>query len=360
MKALKTFKEVCKVGNQYALKALLHEELKEFYPEDTIVNEDGFLYVPSINLDVMLTAHMDTVNYLTVCETICKKKLDDGTTMFYSDDGYIGGDDRCGIWMILHILRHTDYRPAIVFCEDEEIGCVGSGKFADWLLENEEARNVKFIVELDRRNATDAVFYQCGNKDFIKFVTETTGYKEECGSYSDICQISPALDVASVNLSCGYYHEHTLQHYVIADEMYNTIEATKKLLAKADEVSRFDYQKKTYTSYYGSYGYGSSLGHYYGKWDDDYDDYDEYGGYYNYLKKQSTKVSEPPVVVRSYMVMLYKNGGYIVDYEDATSSAEALGKCMMAYPEYSYDEVEFLGTEEEYEEKYQIVSTLED
>ena len=39
----------------------------------------------------------------------------------------IGGDDRCGVWMILQILRTANCH--VLFCEDEEVGCVGAKKF---------------------------------------------------------------------------------------------------------------------------------------------------------------------------------------------------------------------------------------
>lgn len=256
---IETFKKICKVHNQYALKGTLKKMLEKYYPE--VISEDGFLYVRSQNVDVMLTAHMDTV-HKEKCKKIVEIKKGEQKVL-WSPQG-IGGDDRCGIFMIVELLRSTNFRPAIVFCEDEEIGCIGAGKFAKWLSENADTKELalKYIVELDRRNGNDAVFYDCGNEDFIDYITSTTGYVEARGSYSDICEISPELDIASVNLSCGYYKEHTLDHYVVVEEMEKTFLAVKTLLAGADKIEKFDYEDTfKYSNYgYGGYGYGYGYG----------------------------------------------------------------------------------------------------
>ena len=34
------------------------------------------------------------------------------------------------------------------------------------------------MIELDRANSKDAVFYECDNKDFTEYITSSTGYKE--------------------------------------------------------------------------------------------------------------------------------------------------------------------------------------
>ncbi|MBO6179870.1 MAG: hypothetical protein J6O04_11890 [Selenomonadaceae bacterium] len=45
--------------------------------------------------------------------------------------------------------------------------------------------------------------------DFKNYIT-LKGYRTAFGSFSDISVIAPALDVAAVNLSSGYYYAHTL------------------------------------------------------------------------------------------------------------------------------------------------------
>jgi len=326
MMNLKLFEQICKIHNQLDLKKYLRKELEKYY--STIVEEDGFLYVPSDNVDVMLTAHMDTVHEKK-CKKICRVKRD-GKDALWSPQG-IGGDDRCGVFMILEILHNTDLRPAIVFCEDEEIGGKGSIKFATWLSKNADTRElgIKYIIELDRRNGNDAVFYDCGNSDFIKYITDTTGYEEEIGSFSDIGNISPELDVASVNLSCGYYKEHTLDHYVIPEEMERTYQTTILLLAESVGVEKFDYQEVKW-SYNYNYGYGYNYGYnYLGGAKGYYDDYDD----------------------DTHYIVAIHNGVEIAK-EYYGSEEEAILDFLIDNDTVCYSEIIYIGTYYEYEALY--------
>ena len=88
-----------------------------------------------------------------------------------SDDGRylmspqgIGGDDRCGVYMILQIINEV--RCHVLFCEDEETGGNGARAFAGSGIQ----MDVNYIVEMDRRGNNDAVFYDCSNPEFTEFV----------------------------------------------------------------------------------------------------------------------------------------------------------------------------------------------
>ena len=170
--------------------------------------------------------------------------------------------------MILEIIKN--YKPSILFCEDEETGGQGSKKFTKTEFIN-DLSDLKYLIELDRANANDAVFYDCDNPEFTKFIEETTGFKKSFGSFSDISVLAPACKVAAVNLSCGYYHAHTLREEVNMEEMFNTISAVKKLLETESEQYEYIEKKYSYIDWgvYGRYGLV------------DYDDYGwgSYGGY---------------------------------------------------------------------------------
>ncbi len=265
MSEIAKFINLCKLS-QKKMKLHLAAVLSDYY--EIVVYEDGFIYAKGTD-PVLLTAHMDTVHTISVQKAKIKKKK--GKTIISSPQG-IGGDDRCGIYMILNILETTDYRPSILFCEDEEIGGIGSNKFCKTEYA-EDLKTLKFFAELDRANANDAVFYDCGNKDFQTFVCETTDFKENFGSFSDISHLSPATDVASVNLSCGYYKQHTLDEYVVFEEMENAIQATIKLIEAANDVEQFDYQEVRYAGSYSPFSemmYGMEIDFKYGdkdEWD---------------------------------------------------------------------------------------------
>ena len=245
---MKAFKRICR-KNQKELKTWLEKLLRLKYKE--VINGDGFLYAKGNGkCPILLTAHMDTVHKET-CREIVVTKTKEKTTKIWSPQG-IGGDDRCGIWMIFMILTKTKYRPSVLFCEDEEIGGVGSDKFVKTKY-IKDLKELKYLVELDRANDNDAVYYDCGNEEFMQYIKETIGYKEAYGSFSDISHLSPKCDKASVNLSCGYYKAHTLEEYVIYEEMFRTFKATKKLCALAKESESYDYEEDKY-DWFNTYG----------------------------------------------------------------------------------------------------------
>lgn len=246
---MKKFIKICK-KNQKQLKSYLVDVLVSAGYKPVV--EDGFIYAKEQNVPVLLTAHMDTVHKEKVRNIVIEGNR-------ISSPQGIGGDDRCGIYIIYKIITKTNLRPAILFCEDEEIGGVGSDKFTTSKI-SYELDNLKFLVELDRANATEAVYYSCGNEEFKSFVEKATGYKESWGTFSDICNLSPECGLASVNLSCGYYKAHTTDEYVVFDEMENTIDAVIDLLDAAldDEVKKFDYMEEKY-SYLDDYDYGWGL-----------------------------------------------------------------------------------------------------
>lgn len=260
----------CCTKTQENLKAFLKAELIErgYSPLD----QDGFLFAEG-ELPVMLTAHMDTVHHDN-CTIICTSP--DGK--YWMSPQGIGGDDRCGIYAIMKIIE--THRCSVLFTEDEETGCIGAKKYTDFVKKNPDAncvpKNLNYIVEIDRKNADDAVFYSCDNPEFEKFVTEDTGFKTAHGSCSDISYVAPALGVAAVNFSSGYYNPHQISEYINLAELNENIRRIKAIIDKPCE--KFEYIEKKYTynysssySSYGSYGYGRKNGKSSYYWDDDYD-----------------------------------------------------------------------------------------
>ena len=196
------FVALCKL-TQNELKDMLPKKLLESGYKD-VISSDGFIYARG-EMPILLTAHMDTVHKIPVIDFY--EYVDAKGNHIISSPQGIGGDDRCGVYMILEIIK--EYKPYILFCEDEEIGGIGSGKFCrtDFI---DELEDMKFLIELDRANEKDAVFYDCDNKEFTKFIEDTTGFVETWGTFSDISNLAPQCNVAAVNLSCGYYHAHQL------------------------------------------------------------------------------------------------------------------------------------------------------
>lgn len=189
---------------------------------------------------VMLVAHLDTVHKESV-KTICASA--DGNVLM-SPQG-IGGDDRCGVYALVTAFDTAQVKPWLLFTCDEEVGgrgadtfCVihAQGKFPTQLDE------IKFIVEVDRRGANDAVYYDCSNFDFEDYISGK-GFITAQGSFSDISLIAPELGVAAVNLSSGYYNAHTLHEHICLSELERTIEKVVEMIhdAALDDFPAFPY-----------------------------------------------------------------------------------------------------------------------
>lgn len=227
-----------------------------------VIEGDGFIYHQG-TFPVLLCAHMDTVH-----KELPKVMVYANGTL--SSPQGIGGDDRCGIYMIFKILKKYDC--SVVFLEDEEIGCVGAKKFSNSIICTKIKResNLKYIIEFDRKGNNHAVTYDCDNKEFDDFITKEF-FKKEYGTCSDISYIAPELGVAAVNLSCGYYKEHNIEEWVNLKEMERVIVETMKVLERTKDLGEsFKYIKSNRPKYYG-YGHGYN-----------WDDYDYYSGYKGY------------------------------------------------------------------------------
>lgn len=208
------------------------------------VNKKGFLYAEG-NIPVLLVAHLDTVHH-DKPEIIC---FSEDMRYIMSPQG-IGGDDRCGVYMILQLIR--DFKCHVLFCEDEETGGQGANKFTATKIKPK----VNYIVEMDRRGSNDAVFYRCDNPEFTDFVL-SFGFEENHGTFTDISIVAPHLKTAAVNISAGYYNEHRQHEYIDMLAVENNIRRIGEMIMADSE--HFEYIKRRedsrQLSMFGSFGW---------------------------------------------------------------------------------------------------------
>lgn len=293
----KEFEKICRMS-QKELKKYVKQNLQKAY--DSVVCQDGFVYAEG-HFPVLLVAHLDTVH-----RELPKLMIYDKEKNIISSPQGIGGDDRAGVYIVLEVIKR--YNCSVLFCEDEEIGCVGSGKFAETKLARELDFN--YIIEFDRANANDAVFYQCANQDFEDFITKEF-YKKAYGSFTDICEIAPVIGCAAVNLSSGYYNPHTTDEYVNLTEMEESIEAACKILERTTENDKFEYIDEEY-------------------------DYEDWGYANEYYEEK-------------YYIVEYTAADGMTEWYDtiAVSREEAIGKFVMENPNVPYANVEDVWVDKE-------------
>ena len=217
----------------------LFKMLCKMFEGKTLISDKHFIFVKG-EVPVMLVAHLDTVHKEPVRD-ICKSK--DGNILM-SPQG-IGGDDRCGVYAIVNAYELSVQKPWLLFLCDEEIGAIGANFFCDVHKESglpEGVDNLKCLIEIDRRGANDAVYYECTNAEFEKYIT-SKGFKTAYGSFSDISVIAPELKTAAVNLSSGYYNAHTTSEYINRAELNNTM---YKVVEIVSDVAKKDFPKYEY------------------------------------------------------------------------------------------------------------------
>lgn len=277
MTNIKEFKHLLQL-KQEELHDYLCEIVPSYYNEDKIIDQYGsFLYCQG-DIPVLMVAHLDTVHKAPPKSIF----FDQEEKIMWSPDG-IGGDDRCGVWSILEILD-KGLRPSIVFTWNEEVGALGASDFCT-LLKKEDLAHINFAIEIDRRGNMDCVFYDLESPEFESFIEEFN-FKSAWGSFSDISTICPHFGFAGVNLSAGYFNEHTFQEHIDIMGMEYTIERASKILQDERVNSRWEWKEADRKNYYGKYSYAA---YGYGGYGDDISYEDWYYGYNKTSKKTGTK-----------------------------------------------------------------------
>ena len=233
----------------------LFRQLRKMFKEKAVWKDGCFLLVPG-EVPVLLVAHLDTVHREPV-KIICRSEQGN---ILMSPQG-IGGDDRCGVYGIVKVFGAAEKKPWLLFTCDEEIGGHGADAFCDAYLQKklpEELDSLKMLIELDRKGKNDAVYYGCDNPKFEAYIS-SKGFKTASGTFSDISILAPVLGVAAVNLSCGYYHAHTIHEYINRKQLKTTI---KKVVEMVSDAARENFPRYEYieAEWSGNYGWDSILG----------------------------------------------------------------------------------------------------
>jgi hypothetical protein len=255
------------MNNVYATKGTLPDG--EFYP--------------------MFVAHTDTVHELVEDIVVEEENLEKPPTfgrtfteeLNLSLKGYtpqgnptgIGGDDKCGVFLALELLRTLSHVKVGLFVS-EETGCHGSKE-----CDVEFLKDVGYAIQFDAPG-NHLVTEVCSgirlfesNGEFIKRITpifeNSMGVSPYLQShpYTDVSQIKQKGDFSCINFSCGYYNMHSTSEFVVVKDVED---ALKLAIGVVNELGLnkfgYTYIKPTY-DYYGQ----GSLFTSYDIEDDDYD-----------------------------------------------------------------------------------------
>jgi hypothetical protein len=256
------------MDKDYLIHLLILAEPELFDHIKTVVkpshHSDGFyLYVHKGDNLPCLVAHIDTVHK----QKPSKKDIVQNGDVLSNSKGGLGADDRAGVYALLQ-LKDLPYN--LLFTNYEETGGIGVKKaitdLADLLLEN------TCFIEIDRKGTKHYVDYVGAEQEFLNLF-ETRGLANEFGSYSDIYDLSSELGIASVNLACGYYDQHTPMESLNLKELQAVIDFLKDETLIRDLSAR-QYKIEAMQVWYDEFGI-----------DEGYDDIEEPTDYYDFYKK---------------------------------------------------------------------------
>jgi di/tripeptidase len=213
-------------NNIYATKGNLSDSTNDFY-------------FPCV------VSHTDTVHNLDVIN-IHEENLRNAQNQLklglkaYNHHGKptgIGGDDKCGVFACMVLLKELPYLKAAFFVS-EEVGCIGSKKADDNFF-----KNVGYAIQFDAPENwmitekcfgevlfdRDSKFFESCNKvltesmniDDMKYMTHP---------YTDVYALRTKFEFSCINFSIGYYDYHTPNEYVIVEDVYNGIDMGKKMI----------------------------------------------------------------------------------------------------------------------------------
>ncbi|MCL2756356.1 MAG: M28 family metallopeptidase [Firmicutes bacterium] len=140
----------------------------------------------------------------------------------------IGADDRAGC-AIVWLLQNSGHN--LLILDGEESGCVGAFHLMTSHPEVlEQINQSRFAIEFDRRGKDDYKCYEIPVQDeFKKYIEEKTGYID--AGMSSITDISVICEsICGVNLSVGYYDEHSAKESLVVSEWLNTLNLTRQML----------------------------------------------------------------------------------------------------------------------------------
>lgn len=158
----------------------------------------------------------------------------------YNDNGEptgIGGDDKCGVFACLTLLKELPVVKAAFFVS-EETGCHGSRR-----ADKEFFKNVGYVIQFDApenwmisETCSGQVLFDRDSEFFTKcdqvlsesMVNEDMDYMTH--PYTDVYAIRKDFDVSCINFSIGYYNYHTKNEYVVVEDVFNGIDIGKKMI----------------------------------------------------------------------------------------------------------------------------------
>lgn len=154
-----------------------------------------------------------------------RKKTYDGVQDYlYTSAQGIGGDDKCGIYGCLELMRSLRNVKAMFFVQ-EECGTIGARG-----IELSEFEDSAYLIELDRRGNSDIImdynFSETISPKFEEVLEQQMGddWEQADGTFTDVMILAErGVGISAINVSCGYYKAHTKEEYISWKDLNKSI-----------------------------------------------------------------------------------------------------------------------------------------
>jgi tripeptide aminopeptidase len=193
----------------------------------------------------LVVAHTDTVHSVT--EMVVNEEMKPNAQgelklalkAYRTDNGNptgIGGDDKAGVFICLQLLERLDVVKAF-FPVAEETGCHGSkGANADFF------GDVGYAIQFDSTENNSMSLTLMGVQLFDQesdFFMKTKNVIVEHGitewkhhPYTDTMVLKDRFGFACLNFAAGYYHLHSVNEYVVIDDVENSTDLGESVIKK--------------------------------------------------------------------------------------------------------------------------------
>jgi tripeptide aminopeptidase len=190
-------------------------------------------------------SHTDTVHSIdtiNISEEMLPNAQDELKLSYkaYNDEGNptgIGGDDKCGVFACLTLLKELPNLKAAFFVS-EETGCHGSMKASEdffqnvgygiqfdapenWMITEKCFGQVLFDRDTEFFEKCDKVLTESMDNSLMQYMVHP---------YTDVYALRSKFDFSCINISIGYYNYHTKHEYVVVEDVFNGIEMGRKMI----------------------------------------------------------------------------------------------------------------------------------
>lgn len=252
-KDIKLLKKVLSIPTVTYKEDLMVEFLSEWLTKNEIpffVDKQKNVYATKGKLESnqyypCVVSHTDTVHSLKTikvkeeilpnAQNVLKKSFK-GYDVFGNPTG-IGGDDKCGVFACMKLLKELPYLKAAFFVS-EETGCHGSRaadkKFfsnvgyaiqfdapENWMISEKCSGQILFDRDTDFFDVCDKVLCEHMNKRDMEYMVHP---------YTDVYALKSMFDFSCINFSIGYYNYHTKDEYVVIEDVFNGIKIGKSMI----------------------------------------------------------------------------------------------------------------------------------